>query len=129
MRDNGRMNRLQTGPSRPDDRPLADAGWLLAAQALVALAVLALSLAPARGGTAVLLPVPYASNDARSIDWARTRGATVLGPGPYIGSIVVRLPQDAPPGGALLRGMLLLAIPEAWCGQTPALIEIAGPHS
>lgn len=95
---------------------------LVLVQGCLALFVLTLSASPGAGGTALFLPLPAAMDDGSSIAWAQENGATVLGQGPYRGSLVLRLADASPTQAADGRlaigaGALLIAIPEAWCGS------------
>lgn len=103
-------------PLPPDHRHRNYAGRLLTIQAAVAALVLALSLTPARGGTALMLPLPFQTTPALSVTWARAHGAAVLGPGPYAGSLLLRLPPSASAIDALSQGAVMLSLPSALCG-------------
>ncbi len=78
--------------------------------------VLALSLTPARGGTALMLPLSFRATPALSLAWARAHGAAVIGSGPYAGSLLLRLPPSTSTADALSHGAVMLSLPEALCG-------------
>ncbi|WP_395332635.1 hypothetical protein WBP06_05465 [Novosphingobium sp. BL-8H] len=89
----------------------------LALQGLIALAVMAFALTPARGGAALYLPI--GGNPAGAVDWARHEHAGYLAAGPYTGAAFVRVPSPAATLSALREGALLLAVPESLCGTSP----------
>ncbi len=89
----------------------------LALQGLIALAAMVFALTPARGGTALYLPI--GGDSAAALEWARAEHAGYLAAGPYEGAAFVRAPSPAATLTALRHGALLFAVPESLCGTSP----------
>ena len=90
--------------------------WQLAA---VLCGFLALAFYPPAHGTMVLVPAAPGAERGMIAD-AMTRGAVLVGPGPFPNSFVVKGDRSALAGPMLRRGVLVLAAPMAGCGVFPA---------
>lgn len=87
-------------------------------QGIIAAAVLAIALSPAKGGAALYLPL-IGGETGGTVRWSRAHGADLLASGPYDGAMFLRVPDGSLGLAAIRRGALLIAVPESLCGGAP----------
>lgn len=88
----------------------------LATQGIIAAIVMTAAMTPATGGAALYLPL-MGNDKTTAISWSQAHHAELVGPGPYEGAFILRIPSGSLAVEALKQGALLISVPEFLCGS------------